>query len=130
MSPSIGLNLTGYSWMVTEKFRPAGGWPKISGEELKAMIQVGAFDPFGEPRTRQFWSARYLLRTFGGSRHTGQSWLIPPADPAKLPKITVVESTRQERLQWESELFGFAISRHPLELFKVVAWDPTARSVG
>jgi DNA-directed DNA polymerase III PolC len=92
-------------------------------EELEAMIRAGAFDAFGESRTRQFWSAQYLLRTFGGTGVSGQPWLIPPDDPAKLPQIPVVEPTRQERLQWESELFGFAVSGHPLELFPDIAWD-------
>ena len=32
-----------------------------SGEELEAMIRAGAFDDFGETRTRQFWSAQYLI---------------------------------------------------------------------
>jgi DNA polymerase III alpha subunit len=95
----------------------------LSGDELEAMIRAGGFDSFGEPRTRQFWSAQYLLRTFGGSGHTRQSWLIPPADPANLPKIPLIEPNRQERLQSESDLFGFAISGHPLELFKDVAWE-------
>jgi DNA polymerase-3 subunit alpha len=94
-----------------------------SGEELEAMIRAGAFDAFGEPRTRQFWSAQYLLRTFNASDATGQSWLIPPADPNKLPKIPVVEPTRDERLQAEAELFGYAVSGHPLELYKDIAWD-------
>ena len=93
------------------------------GEELEAMIRAGAFDSFGESRTRQFWAAQYLLRTFGGSGHAEQSWLIPPADPAKLPKIPVVEPTRQERLQSESDLFGFTVTGHPLELFQDIAWD-------
>jgi DNA polymerase III alpha subunit len=93
-----------------------------SGEELEAMIRAGAFDAFGEPRSRQFWSAQYLLRTFTASDETGQAWLIPPADPSKLPKVTVVEPTRDERLQAEAELFGYAVSGHPLELFKDIAW--------
>jgi error-prone DNA polymerase len=93
------------------------------GEELEAMIRAGAFDSFGESRTRQFWSAQYLLRTFGGSGHVEQAWLIPPADPAKLLQIPVVEPTRQERLQAESDLFGFTVTGHPLELFGNVAWD-------
>ena len=33
------------------------------------------------------------------------------------------EATRLERLRWETELFGFAVSGHPLELFPDVAWD-------
>jgi error-prone DNA polymerase len=86
------------------------------------MIRAGAFDAFCEPRTRQFWSAQYLLRTFG-TGESGQSWLIPPADPATLPQIPVVGPTRDERLQAESDLFGFAVSGHPLELFKDIAWD-------
>jgi DNA-directed DNA polymerase III PolC len=96
---------------------------RLSGEELEAMIRAGAFDSFGESRTRQFWSAQYLLRTFRDSGDSGQSWLIPPADQNKLPQIPVVEPTRHERLQWETELFGFAVSGHPLELFSDVAWD-------
>jgi DNA polymerase-3 subunit alpha len=92
-----------------------------SGEELESMIRAGAFDSFGEPRTRQFWTAQYLLRTFAGQ--TEQLWLIPPADPSKLPKLPVVEPTRTEKLQAESELFGFAISDHPLELFEDIAWE-------
>jgi DNA polymerase-3 subunit alpha len=80
-----------------------------SGEELEAMIRAGAFDSFGESRTRQFWSAQYLLRTFT-TDESKQSWLIPPTDPSKLPKIPVVEPTREERLQAEAELFGFVIA--------------------
>ncbi len=95
---------------------------KPAGEELEAVIRAGAFDAFGEPRTRQFWSAQYLLRTFG-TGESGQSWLIPPADPNKLPKIPVVEPTQDERLQAESDLFGFAVTGHPLELFKDIAWE-------
>jgi DNA polymerase III alpha subunit len=63
------------------------------------------------------------LRTFGGSGHAGQSWLIPPADPATLPKIPVAEPSRRERLEAESDLFGFAVTGHPLELFPDIAWD-------
>ena len=33
------------------------------------------------------------------------------------------EPTRRERLEAETELFGFAVSGHPLELFSDVAWD-------
>jgi DNA polymerase III alpha subunit len=94
-----------------------------SGEELEAMIRAGAFDAFGEKRTRQFWQAQYLLRTFGSSSEPNQGWLIPPADPATLPQLPVIEPTRKEQLQAETELFGYAISGHPLELFNNIAWD-------
>ena len=94
-----------------------------SGEEVEAMIRAGAFDDFGEKRTRQFWQAQYLLRMFGSAAEPRQGWLIPPADPARLPELPVVEPTRQERLQAETELFGFVASGHPLELFDHIAWD-------
>jgi SOS regulatory protein LexA len=94
-----------------------------AGDEFEALIRVGACDEFGDTRTRQFWQAQYLLRTFGSSAEPNQGWLIPPADPAKLPKLPVVEPTRLERLQAETELFGFAASGHPLELFENIAWN-------
>ncbi len=40
------------------------------------------------------------------------------------------EPTRLEWLEAETELFGYAVSGHPLELFADVAWDtycPVAR---
>lgn len=90
------------------------------GDELESMIRAGAFDSFGEPRTVQFWTAQYLLRTF--AEQNDQAWLIPPANPSNLPTV-VVEPTRLEKLQAESDLFGFAISGHPLELFDKIAWQ-------
>jgi DNA polymerase III alpha subunit/nucleotidyltransferase/DNA polymerase involved in DNA repair len=94
-----------------------------SGEELEAMIRAGAFDDFGEKRTRQFWQAQYLWRAFGASAESRQGWLIPPPDPASLPELPVVEPSLKEQLQAETELFGYAVSGHPLELFDRVAWD-------
>jgi DNA polymerase III alpha subunit len=41
----------------------------------------------------------------------------------QLPGIPLHEPTRRERLQSETDLFGFAVSGHPLELFAGVAWD-------
>ena len=32
-------------------------------EELEAMIRAGAFDEFGDTRTRQFWQAQHLIKT-------------------------------------------------------------------
>jgi DNA-directed DNA polymerase III PolC len=93
-----------------------------NGEEFEAMIRVGAFDEFGETRTRQFWQAQHLVKTYGTSTATSQSWLIPPPGLQQLPNIPLHESARVERLQCENELFGFAVSGHPLELFPDVAW--------
>jgi DNA polymerase III alpha subunit len=94
-----------------------------TGEEFEAIIRVGAFDEFGETRTRQFWQAQHLLKTFGALARTNQGWLIAPPGLEQLPGIPLNEPTRRERLEAETDLFGFAVSGHPLELFADVAWD-------
>jgi DNA polymerase III alpha subunit/nucleotidyltransferase/DNA polymerase involved in DNA repair len=94
-----------------------------TGEEFEAMIRVGGFDQFGESRTRQFWQAQHLLKTYGASTEPNQGWLIPPPGLERLPGIPLNEPTRRERLEAETGLFGFAVSGHPLELFDDVAWD-------
>src|SRR5207244_1956043 len=140
-----------------------------AGEELEAMIRVGAFDEFGEMRTRQFWQAQHLLKTYGAGVEPNQGWLIPPPGWQHLPGIplhepslrprprsrtrprpanlvsrtrtrtrtigfmvpmrdsgiveALHEPSRRECLEWETDLFGFAVSGHPLELFADVAWD-------
>ncbi|MGA2543808.1 MAG: DNA polymerase III subunit alpha [Verrucomicrobiota bacterium] len=94
-----------------------------SGEELEAMIRAGSFDEFGETRTRQFWQARHLLKTFGAGVAPEQGWLVPPPGLDTRSAIPLQEPTRLQRLQWETDLFGFAVSGHPLELFPDIAWD-------
>ncbi|HMO65753.1 MAG TPA: fused DNA polymerase IV/DNA polymerase III subunit alpha, partial [Verrucomicrobiota bacterium] len=94
-----------------------------SGEEFEAMIRVGGLDGFGGTRTRQFWQARHLVRTYGAAADPGQGWLLPPPSPARTAAVPLQEPTPLERLQAETELFGFAISGHPLDLFPDVAWD-------
>ena len=94
-----------------------------STDEFESMIRAGAFDEFGETRTRQFWQAQHLLKTYGISKEPKQGWLIAPPGLEKLPTIPLNEPTRRERLEWETDLFGFAVSGHPLELFSDIAWD-------
>ncbi len=92
-------------------------------EEFEAMIRAGAFDEFGETRTRQYWDARHLVKTFAATTTPGQGWLLPPPGLQQFPGVPLNEPTRMERLGWETELFGFAVSGHPLELFPDIAWD-------
>jgi DNA polymerase III alpha subunit len=101
-----------------------------AAEELEAMIRAGAFDPFGQARTRQFWQAQHLLKTFTAGPQSNQSWLIAPPALEQFPDVPLNEPTRLERLQWETDLFGFTVSGHPLELYPDIAWDtycPIAR---
>jgi DNA-directed DNA polymerase III PolC len=94
-----------------------------ASEELEAMIRCGAFDDFKDTRTRQFWQVQHLLKTFGDSAKSSQGWLISPPGLEQLPGIPLNEPTRRQCLEWETDLFGFAVSGHPLELFADVAWD-------
>ncbi len=94
-----------------------------SHEEFEAMIRAGGFDEFGDTRTRQFWQAQHLLKTFGAGNQPNQGWLLPPPGLAKFPQMPLKEPTRLECLQSETELFGYAVSGHPLELFSDIAWN-------
>jgi error-prone DNA polymerase len=98
-----------------------------TGEELEAMIRAGAFDEFGETRTRQFWQAQHLLKNAEcGMRNAKFHFSEPTGLPSSfslLPSAFLPEPTRRECLQWETDLFGFVVSGHPLELFDDVAWD-------
>ena len=94
-----------------------------SAEELEVMIRAGAFDEFGETRTRQFWQAQHLVRTFASTVEPNQGWLLPPPGLEQLVSVPLEEPTRLDRLKAETELFGYAVSGHPLELFPDVAWE-------
>jgi len=99
-------------------------------EEMEALLRAGGFDEFGRTRTQQFWEAQYLQRTFGSRAEAGQGWLLPPPTLDRFPGLQLREPTRREQLESETELFGFTVSGHPLELFADVAWDtycPVAR---
>ena len=72
-----------------------------SGEEMEAMIRVGAFDEFGETRTRQFWQAQHLQKSECGSQNAEfnfwpgrRSWSFFLQNSSFLH-----EPTRRERLQ-------------------------------
>src|SRR6202042_1203197 len=92
-------------------------------EEIEAMIRVGGFDEFGQARTAQFWDAQFLRRSYGNAGEPGQGWLLAPPGAERLPEVPLREPMRQERLEWETELLGFAASGHPLELYPDIAWE-------
>ena len=48
-----------------------------AAEELEAMIRSGTFDEFGETRTRQFWQAQQLIKTYSSHAEPNQGWLSP-----------------------------------------------------
>jgi len=107
-------------------------------EEWEAMIRGGGFDEFGQTRTRQFWEAQRLVRGGAQGAKCGTVNLEFDFDASKNPVADFLaqnpallrEPTRRERLEAEAELFGYAVSGHPLELFEDIAWEtycPVAR---
>jgi len=109
-------------------------------EELEAMIRAGGFDEFGEARTKQFWEAQRIQKADGGRQRSEgevrslefdfEAGTNPVSDFFAQNPALLCEPTRRERLEAETELFGYAVSGHPLELFADLAWDtycPVAR---
>ncbi len=109
-------------------------------EEMEILIRAGGFDEFGQPRTRQFWEAQRLAKSEtrnSKSEMENENLEFDFGDDARLassfnllPASFLREPTHRERLEAETELFGYTVSGHPLELFADIAWDtycPVAR---
>jgi DNA-directed DNA polymerase III PolC len=109
---------------------------KPAPEEMEILIRAGGFDGFGQPRTRQFWETQHLQKTVSRTENLEFNFdgKIDPVDSLfeRHPAL-LKEPTRHEQLEAETELFGFTVSGHPLELFADVAWNtycPVARLAG
>ena len=99
---------------------------KPQPEEIETLIRAGGFDEFGEKRTRQFWEAQRLAKSEIETRNMEfnfEAGRNPVSDFFTQNPALLREPTRRERLEAETELFGYAVSGHPLELFDDVAWD-------
>jgi len=102
-------------------------------EEMEAMIRAGGFDEFGQTRIRQFWEGQQLAKSEIGNRKSAsatrnlefdfEAGKNPVAEFFTRNPALLREPTRRERLEAETELFGYAVSGHPLELFADVAWE-------
>jgi DNA polymerase III alpha subunit len=94
-------------------------------EEMEVLIQAGAFDEFGKPRTTQYWEFKANAQCIerGKSSAIRQQWLLPPENLDRLPAVPLAEPERLQCLRWEEELFGYAVSAHPLALYPNIAWD-------
>jgi DNA-directed DNA polymerase III PolC len=109
-------------------------------EETEAMIRVGGFDEFCMTRTQQFWEAQQLSKSQAQnpkSKATNtnlefdfEAGANPVAEFFDQNPALLREPTRREILEAETDLFGFSVSGHPLELYSDVAWEtycPVAR---
>lgn len=91
-----------------------------STDEIESLIRAGVFDEFGQPRAHLFWHSRAYLAS--GSSQDSQQWLLSPPNVSERLTAPLREPSLKERLEWESDLFDFTISGHPLDLFPEVAW--------
>jgi error-prone DNA polymerase len=99
---------------------------KPSPEEIETLIRAGGFDEFGQTRTRQFWEAQHLQKAKDERQNLEfhfDAGTNPISDFFEQDPSLLREPTRRERLEAETELFGYTVSGHPLELFNDVAWD-------
>jgi len=104
-----------------------------AAEELEAMIRAGGFDEFGESRTRQFWETQRLGKAdrrwkIEDSRNRNlefdfEAGTNPVVEFFAEHPVLLREPTHRERLEAETELFGYPVSGHPLELHSDIAWD-------
>ena len=106
---------------------------KPSPEEIETLIRAGGFDEFSQTRTRQFWEAQHLQKAKDERQNLEfdfDAGTNPVSDFFAQNPSLLREPTRRERFEAETELFGYAVSGHPLELFDDVAWEtycPVAR---
>lgn len=87
--------------------------------EMENLIRVGAFDSFGDSRTAQMWNLRHLLRF----QVDGEQKPLFACAQSPLPEIPLTEPTYLDYLKAETELLGFAVSGHPLDMFADVSWE-------
>jgi DNA polymerase-3 subunit alpha len=98
--------------------------PQIS--EIEIIIRAGGFREFPQTQTKQFWEAQQLFRTIPATQNLEFNFNgeINPVESFFAEQPTLLrEPTRQEILEAETELFGFTVSGHPLDLFPEIAWD-------
>jgi DNA polymerase III alpha subunit len=95
-------------------------------EEMEILIRAGGFDEFGQPRTRQFWEAQHLQKAVRRTDNLEFNFdgAVDPVDAFFVQHPSLLRApTGHEQLEAEAELFGYAVSRHPLELFNEIAWN-------
>jgi DNA polymerase III alpha subunit len=84
--------------------------------ETERLIQAGALDCLGLSRSELFWRARFYAQKQPADDNLELD--LGGDDPPELPEnLDLTEPDAQTRARWENELWGFPVSRHPLEFF-------------
>lgn len=95
-----------------QRVRPEGG-------EALNLIRAGAFDGLAGTRTEHFWRCLHSAR----DNETGSDWLFRGSKEEAVRAGFRKEPDHLQKLQDETELFGFTISGHPLDLHPEVSWQ-------
>lgn len=98
---------------------------RLSSRDLCIGIAGDFF--YSKPRRRLEKPNRTPLRGSSCKRSATKvliaRWLVPPPGLEHLPSVPLNEPSRRERLEAETDLFGYAVSGHPLELSDNIAWN-------
>jgi len=86
--------------------------------EALNLIRCGAFDRLGGNRTEHFWHCLHCARDVGH----GDDWLFQDSDERELRATFREETTALQKLQDETELLGYTVSGHPLDLHPQIDW--------
>ncbi len=86
--------------------------------EALNLIRCGAFDSLGDTRTEQFWHCLHSARDVGH----GDDWLFRDNVEKTIRAQFRQEPTDLQKLQDETELLGYTVSGHPLDLHPQIDW--------
>jgi DNA-directed DNA polymerase III PolC len=86
--------------------------------EALSLIRCGAFDRLGGNRTEHFWHCLHCARDVGH----GDDWLFQDSDERELRATFREEPTALQKLQDETELLGYTVTGHPLDLHPHIDW--------
>jgi DNA polymerase III alpha subunit len=89
------------------------------GTEALNLIRAGAFDSLGGTRTEHFWRCLHCSH----EASAGADWLFRNAQEDEVKAKFRSEPTTLQKLQEETELFGYTVGGHPLDCYPEVAWD-------
>jgi DNA polymerase III alpha subunit len=88
------------------------------GPEALNLIRAGAFDSLGSTRTEQFWRCLHSSH----AANAGTDWLFRDSHEDEIRATFREEPTLLQKLQDESELFGYTVSAHPLDCYPEIDW--------
>jgi DNA polymerase III alpha subunit len=99
--------------------------PMLRSAELEALAACGAMDGLASSRRALLWALAEGAAP--APRPTGTADLLPPEEAAG--DAPVAAEGPEERLRWEAEHLGVAVSAHPLALYRAALAPWRGRAV-